>query len=582
MSKESTSFEVWPGAENTAEEKSLVSGLGSSNAVLPAILPTPLEQKIFQRLLGTIEHFKLTVEVRVAGGWVRDKLLGKESDDIDLAVDTMMGEEFADKVNGYLSHLGEDFNRVAVIQKNPEQSKHLETATFRLCGESIDCNNLRTEVYHGGSRIPTMQRATAEEDATRRDFTINSMFYNIRTMQVEDLCQKGISDLKEGLIRTPLPPENTFLDDPLRVLRAARFAGKLGYDVVDEITKAASSVEVQDALLQKVSRERYGLEVNKMANCKHPKSCVYAFRLLCEWGLRAVVFQFPPKPMELEPAARQTISSSLLARTNALALEEQKSGLEEMQLTEAMLDCLTTSIDIVCKRKRVLPNSRVFVYAAFLFPMFGLRYEFKKQRFLSVVHYVLRESLKLPMKYGTTCVNFIEGALAFQSIIAQWKRARGCDEEVKIKLFENIQLDSGNTLRTLGEEWRCAFYLAEAISCVGRTEGGDKDTEEGEEKEGAGSQGDYDEYDSWLLNQSGLFGGGTNGGLATLGPVWKWKPLLNGKQIGKEFGAKGKEVGELMRKQMELMISKPGLTSDTDKFHEAFALIASPKLSKMD
>ncbi|CAO2145272.1 unnamed protein product, partial [Urochloa humidicola] len=87
----------------------------------------------------------------------------------------------------------------------------------------IDFVNLRSETYAENSRIPTMEVGTAKEDAYRRDLTINSLFFNINNNSVEDLTGRGIEDLKRGLIVTPLPAKATFLDDPLRVIRAIRF-----------------------------------------------------------------------------------------------------------------------------------------------------------------------------------------------------------------------------------------------------------------------------------------------------------------------------------------------------------------------
>ncbi|KAF9610723.1 hypothetical protein IFM89_024573 [Coptis chinensis] len=185
------------------------------------------EKQIFDRLLQVVTHFNLQTQLRVAGGWVRDKLLGKECYDIDIALDNMLGKEFCEKVNEFLLHSGEDKCGIGVIQCNPDQSKHLETARMRLYDIWIDFVNLRSENYSENSRIPTMTFGTAKDDAYRRDLTINSLFYNINTNAVEDFTERGIKDLKSGKIVTPLPPKETFLDDPLRVLRAIRFGGGL-------------------------------------------------------------------------------------------------------------------------------------------------------------------------------------------------------------------------------------------------------------------------------------------------------------------------------------------------------------------
>lgn len=233
----------------------------SSHQVKDHIDLTEHEEKIFNCLLQVVEQFNLKTQLRVAGGWVRDKLLGDECYDIDIALDNMYGREFCEKVNEYLSASGEETQGVGVIQCNPEQSKHLETARMRLYDVWIDFVNLRAEDYSENSRIPTMKFGTAKEDADRRDLTINSLFYNINTKSVEDFTGRGIADLKSGKIVTPLPPKQTFLDDPLRVLRAVRFGARFGFMLDEELKKAAADEDVRAAIADKISRERIGHEV---------------------------------------------------------------------------------------------------------------------------------------------------------------------------------------------------------------------------------------------------------------------------------------------------------------------------------
>jgi tRNA nucleotidyltransferase (CCA-adding enzyme) len=221
-----------------------------------SIQPTKGEQKIFSLLLDVVEHADSKTVVRVAGGWVRDKLLGKNSGDIDVALDNRSGAQFAKMVNTFRKQAGESTSKIGVIQANPEQSKHLETATMSLMGSDIDFVNLRTEKYQDDSRIPEMAFGTATEDAERRDFTINALFYNVNDACVEDFTGQGCADLDAGIIRTPLDPLITFLDDPLRVLRAVRFASRFDFELVPELKKTMTTNEVKIALSQKVKRER--------------------------------------------------------------------------------------------------------------------------------------------------------------------------------------------------------------------------------------------------------------------------------------------------------------------------------------
>lgn len=133
---------------------------GSTRSVRDAVVLTEHEERIFAVLLAaSAEAFPgRRVVLRVAGGWVRDKLLGTPSHDIDVAIDCMTGAEFAAAVRAFVdAHApGAKETKVAVIKQNPEQSKHLETATMTVLGLPIDFVNLRAEEYSKTSRIPTI------------------------------------------------------------------------------------------------------------------------------------------------------------------------------------------------------------------------------------------------------------------------------------------------------------------------------------------------------------------------------------------------------------------------------------------
>jgi tRNA nucleotidyltransferase (CCA-adding enzyme) len=175
------------------------------------------EAALFELLMAVVEQKKLPCVLRVAGGWVRDKIMGKQAHDIDIAIDTMMGQEFTQHLVDYMKESGreKEVGSVGVIKSNPDQSKHLETATLRVMGFELDFVNLRAEEYTD-SRIPIMRIGTALEDAMRRDLTINALFYNINHRTVEDFTGKGMADIKAGIVRTPLLANQTMIDDPLR------------------------------------------------------------------------------------------------------------------------------------------------------------------------------------------------------------------------------------------------------------------------------------------------------------------------------------------------------------------------------
>lgn len=235
------------------------------------------QEKLLRQLLLDVADYISTQdgckkpELRITGGWVRDKLLGITSHDIDIGIDTMTGYKFGTLMKQYLddsnrqTKYGEDvLGGLAKIEANPEKSKHLETVTTKILGLEIDLVNLRKEVYAEDSRNPAMEFGTPVEDALRRDSTVNSLFYNLSTSQVEDLTERGLQDMELGIIRTPLSPYQTFKDDPLRVLRCIRFASKLGYSIDPMAEQAMSDQGIKEALRAKISRERVGIEVEKM------------------------------------------------------------------------------------------------------------------------------------------------------------------------------------------------------------------------------------------------------------------------------------------------------------------------------
>ena len=156
----------------------------------------------------------------------------------------MYGEEFAKLIDAKMN-TGDKKSHFGVIKANSEKSKHLETATIRVDGHEIDLVNLRSEEYAADSRVPTIEMGTPEQDALRRDLTFNALFYNINEAKVEDFTGMGIDDLHQGICRTPLNPLQTFLDDPLRIVRTIRFANRFEFKIVPELIEAAKLPEVR-------------------------------------------------------------------------------------------------------------------------------------------------------------------------------------------------------------------------------------------------------------------------------------------------------------------------------------------------
>ncbi|KAK4215666.1 mitochondrial CCA tRNA nucleotidyltransferase [Rhypophila decipiens] len=280
------------------------------------------------------------VILRWAGGWVRDKILGIASHDIDTAINCMTGESFALRLQEFCFGPAyetqrqkhgingkDDIGGLHKIAKNPEKSKHLETTTVRLFGLDVDFVNLRKETYTQESRNPTMEFGTAEEDALRRDATVNALFYNLNTGEVEDFTG-GVGDLEGKLIRTPLEPFQTFMDDPLRVLRLVRFASRLGFRIDEDAERVMGDGRVLSALRVKISRERIGIELEKML--RHENACD-ALRRIHKLDLYATVFTDP---------AREGMMTPDLGRWSAVY--EALDGLERSKTAGSMFKVLVT------------------------------------------------------------------------------------------------------------------------------------------------------------------------------------------------------------------------------------------------
>ena len=280
------------------------------------------ERELFSLFREIVRDENINTTVRVAGGWVRDKLLGRLGKfDIDIALDNMTGQEFTVIMNQWFLFRGKKSFKVGIIRRNPEKSKHLETATVQIGCFSLDFVNLRCESYAETSRIPVMTIGTPLEDAIRRDLTINSLFYNIITNEIEDFTTQGISDLQQGLLRTPLDPLVTLVDDPLRVLRTVRFAARFQFSIITELYLAAQKKIVRDALESKVSRDRIKDEFFQMLS---GENSARAIGILHALDLLTLVIKLPPVHTEV----RQTIIDEEFKKRNRSAVGQSLGTIE--------------------------------------------------------------------------------------------------------------------------------------------------------------------------------------------------------------------------------------------------------------
>ena len=238
----------------------------SSYTVDPARLDGMVQEPLFAAVAA--EAAARDIATFAIGGYVRDRLIGRPCKDVDFVVEGD-GIAFAQAVAKRLK-AGE----VHVF-------KNFGTAMFMHDDEQVEFVGARKESYRHDSRKPAVEPGTIQDDQERRDFTINALAVSMNAGSLGALVDPfgGILDLDRGLIRTPLDPDITFSDDPLRMLRAIRFANQLHFtidpDTFDAIKRNAHRLEI-------ISAERIHTELNKILLCDRPS---VGFNLLRDTGL---------------------------------------------------------------------------------------------------------------------------------------------------------------------------------------------------------------------------------------------------------------------------------------------------------
>jgi len=224
-------------------------------------------------------------EAYVIGGFVRDLLLGREVTDLDV-VTVGNGIEFAENVSIKLD------NQPVKVFKN------FGTAMLKFEEWDLEFVGARKESYARDSRKPDVEPGTLRDDQLRRDFTINALAISLNEKDLGELSDpfNGVEDLESGIIRTPTDPHRTFSDDPLRMMRAIRFATQLGFAIEENSLSAIAEMKNR---LEIVSAERISVELNKIIMAKRPS---IGFKLLFKTGLLG---EFFPELSDLQGVEEQ-------------------------------------------------------------------------------------------------------------------------------------------------------------------------------------------------------------------------------------------------------------------------------------
>ncbi|VAX15969.1 CCA tRNA nucleotidyltransferase [hydrothermal vent metagenome] len=229
------------------------------------------ERAYFSEALKLAEE--MGIEIYIVGGYIRDLILKRELDDIDILV-IGDGLEFAKK---FAERLG--VQTVSLF-------KTFGTAHFNYQNIDFEFVGARKESYSSDSRNPAVETGSFDDDINRRDFTINTIALSLNKSNFAAIIDKynGIQDIENKLIKTPLDPEQTFNDDPLRILRAFRFASQLNFTLDESLFKAAAKMAGR---LEIISRERITDEFMKILGSPKPS---VGLRLLYDSGAMKYVF----------------------------------------------------------------------------------------------------------------------------------------------------------------------------------------------------------------------------------------------------------------------------------------------------
>jgi len=239
---------------------------------------SPLDNPIFQVIGNTADQMQL--KAWVVGGFVRDSILKRENKDIDIVV-VGNGVDFAQAV-------AKNFNNDCSLSV----FKNFGTAQIKFDDWIIEFIGARKESYRRDSRKPIVENGTLIDDQNRRDFTINAMYLSLNSDNFGELYDpfNGVQDLQNMVIRTCSNPDITFSDDPLRMLRAIRFASRLNFRIE---LKTFEAIKANVNRIEIVSQERITDEINGMIMGEKPSR---AFEMMSKTGLLSLIF---PEMMDL-------------------------------------------------------------------------------------------------------------------------------------------------------------------------------------------------------------------------------------------------------------------------------------------
>eukprot|EP00980_Cylindrotheca_fusiformis_P018115 scaffold5818_cov84-Cylindrotheca_fusiformis.AAC.7 len=496
---------------------------------------TQEEQDLFQLLQKFRNEKCPDTTIRVAGGWVRDKLLQLDSvKDIDIVTSNMSGKQFASLFEEFMTSSerkqqqnggegggenGMEQQMTTVVQDEEEEKKkekeeedssssssllssgHLETATLKIGNFDIDVCHLRYDKYNDNnnnnnknkSRIPSTSQIALSvvQDAWRRDLTINSLYYNIHTNQVEDWTERGLQDLLLlRKIATPKQPLPTLIQDPLRILRAIRFAAQFSFQMDPALIQAARNSQVQELLMGSSSNGNSGSggdSISIVSGTRRAKEINGIFKTNNPaWGIQLLL------ETKLLPLLLRQKSSSDDDFDDDYDMEQHiwREGLQVLSTTQLLVSKLYT------KSEDWNETSRRFLwYAAFWFPYYCQKEKQQKEKQQhqeanisnnnnkstasskrSILFDPLNENLKLSKSEIQTIESIIKGTNGIQSLLLQMQKESQDEEQQQTVVdddINDIDVDDEDanlrwmyyqTLKQVGPLWKESLLLSLVLS----------------------------------------------------------------------------------------------------------------------
>jgi len=480
---------------------------------------TKTEKKLFEVLNEFVELNDLKTTIRVVGGWVRDKVTGRDSNDIDLALDNMGGKKFIFEAQDWLRERVE-FKGFGIVKAKNEQSKHMETVVANIMGQNIDITNLRGSDTNSEKKI---KLGTPEEDAYARDLTINSLFYNIKTGEIEDFTKKGLNDLKEGIARTPLPPQQTLTDDPIRVLRIIKFITKFELKIDPELAEGLKDQSILDILGTKIGKARIAQHLK--AILVHSKA-FQSITNLYNFNIIPCLFEIPPECVQKNEIKGYFEQSYRLCEMFGRYFVVY----EEVKMTKTVLESYDYG------------KIRFLMYMTGLLGPFG-KYNVKKdQKEETLPRWIMAKSFNFSAEESNIVTMIIENKDIFRDFLKDFLAGK------------NILVDIGKFLRKLdqwGKIWELIFIFAAVNDLADGKESAEKIME------------DYGKLYEYIYDQK-------------LQGFYQTQALLNAKDIKKRYKNASQDeldvvMDNLMRWQIENPFSnaeelKEEITKDKEKF----------------